>query len=190
MPTLRSLVLAALFALAAGGCYRGSAEDAQLAVIRKDSGWVRVEVPLVRQSGSKDCGAAALASVLGYWGRPVEASEIDRATGRSAGKRVSAGELAGYAKQRGLSAFVFYGDFADLAHELEQGRPVIVGVAKQYAPKQALAHYEVVVGYHRASRRILTLDPARGFRENSMQGFLAEWAPTGRVTLVTFEPPA
>jgi hypothetical protein len=48
----------------------------------------------------------------------------------------------------------------------------------------------VVVGYHRASRRILTLDPARGFRENSMQGFLAEWAPTGRVTLVTFEPPA
>lgn len=190
MPTLRSLALALFCALAVGGCYRGSAQDAELSVIRKESGWVRVEVPLVRQTGSKDCGAAALASVLGYWGRPVEASEIDRATGRTAERRVSAGELAGYAKERGLSAYVFYGDFADLAHELDQGRPVIVGVAKQYAPKKALAHYEVVVGYHRASRRILTLDPARGFRENSMQGFLKEWAPTGRVTLVTFEPPA
>lgn len=190
MPTLRSFALALLVALTAGGCYRGSAHDAELSAIRNDSGWVRVEVPLVRQSGSKDCGAAALAAVLGYWGRPVEAHEIDRATGRSAGRRVSAGQLASYAKERGLSAFVFYGDFADLAHELDRGRPVIVGVAKQYAAKKALAHYEVVVGYHRASRRILTLDPAHGFRENSMKGFLAEWAPTGRVTLVAFEPPA
>ena len=190
MLPLRSLALALLVSASAAGCYRGTAEDAELGVIRNDSGWVRVDVPLVRQNGSKDCGAAALASVLGYWGRPVEAAEIDRATGRTAGRRVSAGELATYAQERGLSAYVFFGNFEDLAHELDNGRPVIVGVAKQYAPKQALAHYEVVVGYHRESRRVLTLDPAEGFRENSMQGFLSEWGPTGRVTLVTFEPPA
>lgn len=68
-------------------------------------------------------------------------------------------------------------------HELEQGRPVIVGVAKP-TTQDAVAHYEVVVGMHRASRRVATYDPAAGVRQNTFGGFLTEWQAAGRVLLV------
>jgi hypothetical protein len=35
---------------------------------------------------------------------------------------------------------------------------------------------------------LLTLDPARGLSENTMEAFAREWAPTGRVTLIVFRP--
>jgi hypothetical protein len=36
---------------------------------------------------------------------------------------------------------------------------------------------------------VATLDPAIGWRRNSVSGFLAEWDPTGRLMLVV-SPPA
>jgi hypothetical protein len=60
---------------------------------------------------------------------------------------------------------------------------VIVGMAKPTATG-AVAHYEVVVGLHVDSRRIATLDPAAGMKQNTLLGFLKEWQPTGRVLLV------
>ena len=33
---------------------------------------------------------------------------------------------------------------------------------------RALAHYEVVVAINRRARQLLTLDPARGLRENTL----------------------
>jgi len=147
-----------------------------------------VEVPLVEQRGSSDCGTAALASVLAYWGRPTSVEAVDRGIQRRAGARASAADLEEYARSRGLEAFTFFATLADVRHELDEGRPVIVGVAKPYSPGRARAHFEVVVGYEPATSRILTLDPARGARENELKGFLAEWEPTGRVALVTAPP--
>jgi hypothetical protein len=51
---------------------------------------------------------------------------------------------------------------------------------------RALAHYEVVIGLNRSRRRVLSLDPAVGVRENSFEGFAREWAPTRQVTIVVF----
>jgi hypothetical protein len=42
----------------------------------------------------------------------------------------------------------------------------------------------VVVGTNRKKQRILTIDPARGLRVNSREGFASEWAAAGQVTLV------
>ena len=50
-------------------------------------------------------------------------------------------------------------------------------------------HYEVVVGINRQKQRVLTLDPAHGLRVNGREGFAAEWAKTGRLTLVVFPQP-
>jgi hypothetical protein len=49
---------------------------------------------------------------------------------------------------------------------------------------RALAHYEVVIGMNRARRLILSLDPSVGLRENTLEGFAREWAPTHQVTIV------
>jgi hypothetical protein len=48
----------------------------------------------------------------------------------------------------------------------------------------------VVVAIDRKDRQILTLDPGRGLRENTLEGFAREWAPTGRVAIIVFRPAA
>jgi len=50
--------------------------------------------------------------------------------------------------------------------------------------RSAYPHYEVVVGIDRHKQRILTLDPADGLRVNSREGFTAEWAAAGQVTVI------
>jgi hypothetical protein len=50
--------------------------------------------------------------------------------------------------------------------------------------RSAVSHYEVVIGMHRDSQRVATLDPALGMRQNSFAGFLTEWQATGAVLLV------
>jgi len=178
-------------------CYAGTAHDAASPQqIARDPSWVVVrDVPLVRQDGQHDCGAAALAMVLAYWRTPAT-SEALRALAPADETGIRAGRLRDVARAQGLEAFVVAGWPADLADQLARGRPVVVGLAKpmRFSGGDALAHYEVVVGINRARGLILTLDPARGPRENTLEGFAREWAPTGRVTLIVFprrgQPPA
>lgn len=182
----RGLFGCALAALALTGCYRGTAVDAPVATLASDPNWIRVDLPPVRQTGASDCGAAALASVLGYWGRATSLPEIERSVDVKHGG-ASLGELESFARERGLSAYVFNAELSDLEHELRAGRPVIVGMVKPYRPGRGIAHYEVVTGYEPVSQRVLTFDPARGLRENAVAGFLAEWQPAKRVALVVLE---
>jgi ABC-type bacteriocin/lantibiotic exporter with double-glycine peptidase domain len=164
--------------------YTGQARSLQLEERKREAGWVAVEgVPLLRQSEEHDCGPTALSMVLAFWkpgSEPLTAAN-DR--------QVSVGELRDWAKERGFSAYVVAGTPEDLVYELKQGRPVIVGTAKPTV-KGALSHYEVVIGMHRDSQRVATLDPAAGYRQNSFTGFLTEWEATGRVLLVIVPPGA
>lgn len=175
--------------------YRGSARDATVSEIARDAGWKRVEdVSLVRQKGEKDCGAAALSTVLTYW-EPERRGAFDRrvideALRRDPGQGLVASELRDYARRRGFSAFVLAAKFEDLQHEIQLGRPVIVGVHKPLSDGEALAHYEVFIGYHPEKEKVLTLDPAHGLRENDTDAFLTEWKSTGHVTLVVIPPDA
>jgi hypothetical protein len=202
-----------LLCVASSGCvaYTGSARDVAPNVWKQERGWIAVDnVPLLRQQGELDCGPTALAMVLSYWrpGSPPAdwlgaasgqglsgqgvSGQADGAAAQAASpgsERVSTGELRDRARALGLTAEVVTGDLRDIRFELSNGRPVIVGVAKPTA-EGAVAHYEVVVGLHPDSKRIATLDPAVGWRQNSYQGFLREWIPTGRVLLVVAPPSA
>jgi hypothetical protein len=122
---------------------------------------------------------------MGYWGSPVAVEEIGIAYPRESGHGFKAGELRDFARARGLAAYIVNGHLIDIQLELEKRRPVIVGLLKRH-PRRFLSHYEVVVGIHPKLKRIATLDPARGWRENSWDGFLAEWRPSGQLTLVMF----
>ena len=178
-----------LLALALPGCYTcytGSARDASPVQIAADPSWVIVRgVPFVSQKNDRDCGAAALAMVLSRWfGR--ESVDVVAALAPPGGAGIRVGALRDLARRRGLEAFVISGTIGDLAQQISLGRPVVVGLAKPMAGGRAAAHYEVIVGMNRAKGLILSLDPARGLRQNTLDGFAREWTPTRRVALIAF----
>ncbi|HVV48784.1 MAG TPA: cysteine peptidase family C39 domain-containing protein [Polyangia bacterium] len=183
----------ALVVLLAPACYAGSARSVsaqRAAALAADPAWTFVrDVPFVAQQSNADCGPAALAMVLQHFGvRTSLAALVARDPPRDGGVR--AGDLRDTARAAGLSAFVVAGTFADLFEQLGRDRPVLVGLATPITGERALAHYEVVVAIDRRDRRLLTLDPGRGLREDTLEGFAREWAPTGRVTLIVFRPAA
>jgi hypothetical protein len=119
--------------------------------------------------------------VVRHYVPSLTATEITRGFGTDL--RASAAELRDRARQLGHSAFEIEGTVEDLAHELKQQRPVIVGMAKPTATG-AVSHYEVVVGIHPRTQRVLTLDPAVGWRQNSLLEFMKEWTSTGSVLII------
>ena len=184
LPT--ALLLALLAAPGCYTCYSGTARDVSPRQIATDAGWEVVSgVPFVAQKGDRDCGAAALAMVLSRWfGR--ESVDVVEALAPPGNAGIRVGALRDLARRRGLEAYVISGTLADLTRQISMGRPVVVGLAKPMIGGRAAAHYEVVVGFHRQKRLVLSLDPARGLRENTLEGFVREWAPTRRVTLIAF----
>jgi ABC-type bacteriocin/lantibiotic exporter with double-glycine peptidase domain len=188
-----SLTLVGLLALgAASGCasYKGASREVTAATLTGQPGWVRLDdkVELVRQKGIKDCGSAALSTVLGYHEphgpAALKREAIEASLREEPGKGLSAGQLRDYARSQGFDAFVIKGAIADLTHEVDEGRPVIVGVHKPLSSNEVLAHYEVFVGYHPERHEVLTLDPARGLRRFDEPGFLEEWNSAGFVAIV------
>lgn len=187
---VRALALAGC--LLASGCYHGSARTATPADLADPrESWNRVEgVPPVRQVAREDCGAAALAMVLGYWGLPITREAVGAGTANpaAAAHGIRAAALRDFARHQGLQAFLVEGDFAELDRELGRHRPILVGVMKRYG-QRIYPHYEVVVGMSRRDQSVLTLDPAHGLRVNSREGFIAEWTAAGRLTLIVFPSP-
>jgi ABC-type bacteriocin/lantibiotic exporter with double-glycine peptidase domain len=189
---LRAFVRIAVtvFAVLSLGCasYGGTAKPAQPAVVDREGEWIMVrQFPQVMQDQNDDCGAAALASVMRFWGHDATPRSILGAIGRN-DHRLRAGDMATYARKAGLHSYVFFGTMSDIVHELERGRPIIVGLGKQFEAKKALSHYEVVIGYEPKKKLVLLLDPGKGFQVDSLQGFAEEWTRTKGVTIVTFLP--
>jgi len=181
--------LLAMTLTSACASYKGASHEVSAATLAEQPGWVRIEnVELVRQRGIKDCGSAALATVLGYLhpGGPatLHREAIDAALREEPGRGLAAGQLRDYARQQGFDAFVIQGAVEDLQHEVKSGRPVIVGVHKPLSSGEALSHYEVFVGFNPERGEVLTLDPARGLRRFDLDGFVEEWEGAGHVAIV------
>jgi ABC-type bacteriocin/lantibiotic exporter with double-glycine peptidase domain len=187
---LRAFVVALVLGTSSFGCsmYQGTAKSAEPSDLSRSGGWTMVpNFPLVRQVGSDDCGGAALAAVLRYWGHSATPESIEAAIGRE-DRRLSAGDMAAHAQKLGLRAFVINGTMNDVVYELDRGRPLIVGLGKEIATGGVLSHYEVVVGYELEKKRVLLLDPERGWQIDTFEGFATEWSRSGGVTIVTFLP--
>lgn len=180
-------LLAGLLA-AASGCmtvstYTGSARPFDPQELERETGWLAVrDVPVVRQKSEIDCGAAAIAMVVTYWTTEPSAGVLaELRPVRPPG--LQAGRLRDVARRRDLAAYIVSGQPVDLERELRAGRPVLVGLVKPQR-NGALTHYEVVVGFHRQKRLVVTLDPAEGWRQNDLAAFLDEWKPAANLALV------
>lgn len=181
------LLLVALLA-AAPACvttttYVGSARPFAPAELHREPGWVAVQgVPVVKQQSELDCGAAAIAMVVTYWTHEPSAPLL--AELRPVPEHgLEAGRLRDVARRRDLAAYLVRARVADLERELAAGRPVLVGLVKPQV-RGALTHYEVVVAFHRQKGIVVTLDPALGWQQNQLSGFLAEWKPAANLALV------
>ncbi|HEY7373209.1 MAG TPA: cysteine peptidase family C39 domain-containing protein [Polyangia bacterium] len=172
--------------VAVAACQAGRGRVVSPADVAAQHSWVLVDgVPFVRQHAERDCGAAALAMVLRYWGVAVDERSLAAALPAPGERGLRASELRELARARGLDAFLIKGEPADLRGEIERRRPLIVGLARP-SGRAAIGHYEVVIGFDHTRRRILTLDPAAGFRDSSVEEFATEWAGAQQLALVVF----
>jgi ABC-type bacteriocin/lantibiotic exporter with double-glycine peptidase domain len=182
-------VLLVVAGTALSACRAGRGRVVSPSEIDAADGWELVSgVPFVEQHSRHDCGPAALAMVLRYWGVTVGVEEVV-AGGRpaSAAERgMRAGELRDYARARGLDAFVVKGEPGDLRAQIDRRRPLIVGLAQSEPGGTIVGHYEVVIGFNHRRRLILTIDPAAGWRESSFEAFAVEWSGAEQLALVVF----
>jgi ABC-type bacteriocin/lantibiotic exporter with double-glycine peptidase domain len=170
--------------MAAGCSYLGTARDFDPAEFSRDPRWLRAgDVPLILQRSEKDCGAAAAAMVLAHWNRPVTVEEISERL--APGRGFTGADLKKLFEERKLKAYALSGATEHLIEQLSRGRPAIVGLIKP-AITGAMTHFEVVVAFHPVDNRIVTLDPARGWRENDLEGFLNEWDLARRTMIVAY----
>jgi ABC-type bacteriocin/lantibiotic exporter with double-glycine peptidase domain len=167
-------------------CQTGRGHVVSWVVINPQAGWRWVDgVSFVAQRTEQDCGAAALAMVLSYWGVEADTKDLAAAVPAARGRGLKAGELRELARARGLEAFVIKGEPDHILAEIQRRHPLIVGLA-QRAGRDVIGHYEVVIGFNHARLEILTLDPAAGWRVSSYQDFAAEWAGAGQLAMVVF----
>jgi ABC-type bacteriocin/lantibiotic exporter with double-glycine peptidase domain len=182
---VRALLVAVLAATPAcmTSTYVGSARPFAPQQLEREPGWLAVRnVPVVKQQSEVDCGAAAIAMLVTYWTSEPSGRLLDEL--RPVHKPgLEAGRLRAFARRRDLAAYLVSARVADLERELAAGRPVLVGLVKPQI-EGALTHYEVVVGFHRQKGIVVTLDPAAGWRQNDLRGFLAEWKPAANLALL------
>jgi ABC-type bacteriocin/lantibiotic exporter with double-glycine peptidase domain len=180
---MRRALIAALL-LTSCAAYQGPGRPFEPARLGREGGWLTAgEVTLVRQQGDRDCGAAALAMMTAYWGRPLDGAGMSAARQLGPKGGAPAGRLRDLARDRGLAAYLVPATLKDLRYELRRHRPVLVGMLKRHGD-QLLAHYEVVVAMNPVLRQVVTLDPARGWQVYDVAGFLSEWEPTDHLAMV------
>ncbi len=187
--------------IAVGGCASGPASRFNGVTLHDDTLLIRGVAPIL-QSEEAPCGPACLASVAGYWDRPVSGASLRESLGDKASARAhSADDLANAARAMGLRAYVYQGDLADLGANLERGRPVIVllrrrplgglgelgmngalpeRVAARFSPHKQ--HWVVVLGSDK--KAMVVHDPALGLVRVERATFDGWWSQMAHVSLL------
>ena len=149
-----------------------------------------IDVPFVAQA-KNGCGSAVMAMVMEYWekktGRTAQGSadagKIQATLYSPAEGGIPASAMKRYFESVGYRTFAFVGDWGELRHHLERGRPLIVSL-KASGPHGPL-HYVVVVGIDSAKGTIYVNDPAQQkMLRISREGFESEWSATEHWTLL------
>ena len=149
-----------------------------------------IDVPYVVQTRD-GCGSASISMVMRYWegktGRSASVNSdpeaIQQALFSPAKGGIPASLMRDYFLKFGYRAFAFQGEWQDLKHHLEQGRPLIVGL-RASGPLEPL-HYVVVVGIDPERGYLFINDPAQAqMLRISREGFETEWHPTHNWTLL------
>jgi ABC-type bacteriocin/lantibiotic exporter with double-glycine peptidase domain len=145
-----------------------------------------LDVPFVKQE-KNGCGAASIAMVMQYWQRQEkgpavpDAQAIQRALYSRRARGIYASDLELYLQQHGFRTFAIQGQWTDLEHHLEKGRPLIVA---QASGRDDL-HFSVVTGMDPQQEIVLQNDPARRqLLKQHRSEFEREWKLAGNWMLL------
>lgn len=133
--------------------------------------------------GTDQCGPSVLASVLGYWGKPVEPAELKKDLYRAHLKGALTVDMLLAAQERGLAADVGGGGLVEVKSELDAGRPVIafLNVGFRAYP---IGHYMVITGYDDARQIIFAHSGKERDRRIAYKAFDKAWERTERWALL------
>ncbi len=152
-----------------------------------------LDVPIVRQETSYECGNTALAAVLRYFGKPYSVSDLadlanTRNSGTDHGDMIAAAEKTGatvVARSAGADTAL-----AEIVALIARGIPVIVGwwlkgpgdldYDARWTLEERMArdcgHYSVVRGYTVSTLQLM--DPLTGYAEYSHEDWMRVWYDT------------
>jgi len=154
-----------------------------------------INVPYVAQTRD-GCGSAVISMVLQYWakqeGQPsppfADPVKIQSLLYSPKDHGITTTGMEAYFRKSGYRVFAFQGAWSDLAHHIQLGRPLIVGLQAS-GPIEPL-HYVVVVGIDVAHGFVFINDPAQQkMLRISRQGFESEWSHTHNWTLLALPAP-
>jgi ABC-type bacteriocin/lantibiotic exporter with double-glycine peptidase domain len=139
-------------------------------------------VPFYRQEESY-CGPAALASVLGFWGRPASLEQIIAAVYLPQLRGTLPMDMENFMREAGFETITAAGTIEELKLRIRTELPVIclldLGIGPYRKP-----HYVTVIGFDDANAVIIAHD---GLKANSVIGYKTfenEWTRAGHWMLI------
>jgi ABC-type bacteriocin/lantibiotic exporter with double-glycine peptidase domain len=158
--------------------------DTVRADVAAGQGHLIATVPFIAQDAYQ-CGPAALAMVLRYWGAAADAEEIGRSLYLPSAQGVLNLELEFEARRRGFRTQAFEGTLERAKAELRRGRPVIVFQNLGRGPV-SIPHFAVLLGYDDRSEVVVLHSGATAYHVLPYAEFLRTWeARRGWSLLVT-----
>ena len=185
MRSRRAFLIAVLFGL--GGCSRSVLKNQSLV----DAGSLRssrafLKVPFFPDK-TDQCGPSTLASVLSFWGRGGDPTQLRREMYVAKLHGTLPMDLLITAQNHGLKADMVRGDLNTLRAELNAGRPVIAMLNLGFLILP-VDHYVVVTGFDDERKGLFAHS---GGTENEFmyyKQFLRQWEKTDDWTLLTRVP--
>lgn len=118
------------------------------ASVQLNSNSIRIDkVPFYPQDDYQ-CGPAALAGVLNYWGINVTPDDIAKDIYSKFAKGTLNIEMKIYADKKGLYSLQYRGNWDDLKSKISEGNPLIVLVDYGVFSSYHVNHFMVVIGYN------------------------------------------
>ncbi len=129
------------------------------------------------------CGPAALASVIGYWGRGTDMEEVAKEVYNEDLKGTLPIDMFLYAKDRGFSAEYYKGGLDDLKQNVSAKAPLIIFLNLGY-DFYPVGHYIVVTGYSDNLKAIIAHSGKEKDKAYEYDELLKYWSRTGFSTLL------
>ena len=133
------------------------------------------------------CGPSALASVLSFWGPPIDPSTLKKEIYLAHLKGSLPMDLLLAAQNHGFRAHLYNGSIDDLKSELRKGHPLVAFINRgfDFFP---IGHYVVIGGYDEERQGLYIHS---GLAKNQFvryRHFLKNWDKTQRSTLLVLPP--
>ena len=123
-----------------------------------------IPLPLVKQSTEYTCGAAAVLSILKYFGDETLEAELVKQLGTNSNYGTDYRQMVQFFQSKGFQITAHAGmSMSELQEHISQGKPVLCLIQawesgiQDYSDYWGIGHYVVAIGYD--AERIYLMDP-------------------------------